>query len=73
MSETFNDKLTAAKQELWQKLTVEERFLIADQFFMTAKELIVENAPKGLSENQLKRYVYENMYEEPPPTGLWVD
>lgn len=73
MSETFSDKLDAAKQVLWRKLTVEERFLIADHFFMTAKELIIENAPKDLSENQLKRYVYEKMYEEPPPAGLWVD
>jgi hypothetical protein len=71
VSDTFNDKLAAAKQTPWKKLTVEERFLIADQFFMTSKELIIENAPKELSENQLKRYVYEKMYNEPPPTELW--
>ena len=52
MSDTFNDKLPAAKQKLWQKLTVEERFLIADQFYMTSKELIIENAPKDLSETR---------------------
>lgn len=71
MGETFNDTLSRAKRELWNKLTVEERFLIADQFFATAKDIIIDNAPKHLSDNQLKRYVYEKMYDEPAPKGLW--
>jgi len=71
MNDTFNDKIASAKQKLWQKLTVEERFLIADQFYMTSKELIIENAPTNLTENQLKRYVYEKIYNEPPPADLW--
>lgn len=71
MSEEFREKLDAAKRNLWQKLSVEERFLLADHFFMTAKEIIIDNAPRGLSENQLKRYVYEKMYNEPPPDEIW--
>ena len=71
MSAEFHEKLDSARRELWQKLTVEERFLLADHFFMTAKEIIIDNAPKDLSENQLKRYVYEKMYNEPPPDELW--
>lgn len=71
MSEEFHEKLDAAKRNLWQKLSVEERFLLADHFFMTAKEIIIDNAPRGLSENQLKRYVYEKMYNEPPPDEIW--
>ena len=71
MSDKFHEKLDAAKRKLWQKLTVEERFLITDQFYMTAKAIIIDNAPKDLSENQLKRYVYEKMYNEPPPNELW--
>ncbi|MBX3244576.1 MAG: hypothetical protein KF685_08995 [Acidobacteria bacterium] len=71
MNDTFNDRLSEAKRKLWEKLTMEERLLITDQFFMTAKDIIIDNAPKHLSENQLKRYVYEKMYHEPPPKGLW--
>lgn len=71
MSDEFNDRIRALKRELWQKLTQEERFLIADQFYMTAKEIIIENAPKDLGENELKRYVYEKMYNVAPPANLW--
>lgn len=71
MSDGFNDRLRAAKHELFQKLTVEERLLIADHFFVTAKEIIIDNAPENLNENQLKRYVYEKMYNEAPPADLW--
>lgn len=71
MSEEFREKLDVAKRNLWQKLSVEGRFLLADHFFMTAKEIIIDNAPRGLSENQLKRYVYEKMYNEPPPDEIW--
>ncbi len=71
MSDAFHDRLSAAKRKLWEKLTMEERLLITDQFYMTAKDIIIDNAPKDLSENQLKRYVYEKMHNEPPPPGLW--
>ena len=71
MSDTFNDRLSQAKRKLWEKLTMEERVLIMDQFYMTARDIILDNAPKHLSENQLKRYVYANMYNEPAPKGLW--
>jgi hypothetical protein len=71
MNEAFCDKVSAAKQALWKKLTEEERLLIADQFYMTAKKIIIDNAPQELSENQLKRYAYEKMYDELPPLGLW--
>lgn len=71
MNDTFNDRLSEAKRKLWEKLTMEERLLITDQFFMTAKDIIIDNAPKHLSENQLKRYVYQKLHNEPPPKGLW--
>ena len=65
MSDQFRD--------LCQKLTIEERFLILANYFETTKKIIAENAPSGLSENQLKRYVYEKMYDEPAPAEIWVD
>lgn len=71
MNETIKDRLSEAKRRLWKKLTVEERLLIADQFFVTTRDIIIDNAPKNLSENQLKRYVYEKLHNEPPPKGLW--
>jgi hypothetical protein len=60
-------------QEIWEKLTVSERVLICAQFYETARDIIVDNAPKDLTENQLKRYVYEKMYHEVPPAEFWPD
>ena len=60
-------------QEVWSKLTESDRFLVCAQFFETARDIIIDNAPKDLSENQLKRYVYEKLYHEAPPAEIWVD
>lgn len=60
-------------QEIWNKLTVSERLLVCAHFRETARDIIIDNAPKELSENQLKRYVYEKMYHEAPPPDLWAD
>jgi hypothetical protein len=46
MSAEFHEKLDAAKRKLWQKLTAEERFLLAPHFFMTAKKMIIDIRPK---------------------------
>jgi len=63
--------MTKEYRALMEKLTIEDHYLILDIFFSTAKKLIIENAPSDLDENQLKRYVYQRMYDEPPPAGLW--
>ena len=57
--------------ELMNRLTPSDRMLITSLFWDTAKKIIVDNAPRDLSENELKRYVYEKMYDEPPPVDLW--
>jgi len=59
-------------KELIDKLNASERLLITSLFWDTAKEIIVDNAPRDLNENQLKRYVYEKMYGEPAPAGAWT-
>ena len=56
---------------LINKLTESERILITSLFWDTARKIIVDIAPKELSDNQLKRYVYEKMYSEPAPSDLW--
>lgn len=56
---------------LMNKLSESDRLLVVSLFWDTAREIIVDNAPKGLSENQLKRYVYEKMYDESAPPGIW--
>ncbi len=61
-----------ALKELWSKLTESERLLICAKFHETARDIIIDNAPRELSENQLKRYVYEKMCHEPAPPDLWV-
>ena len=60
-----------AYKNLIDKLSVSDRFLVTSLFWDTARDIIVDNAPKNLSENQLKRYVYEKMYNEPAPSELW--
>ncbi len=59
-------------KELIDKLSESERMLVTYLFWDTAKQIILDNAPKDLSENQLKRYVYEKMYDEPAPAGVWT-
>jgi len=60
-----------AYRELMEKLSVSDRFLITGIFWETARDIIADNAPKGHSENELKRHIYEKMYKEPAPAGLW--
>jgi hypothetical protein len=61
--------MNEAYRKLIDKLSVSERLLITSLFFDTARDIIEDNAPEGLSENQLRRYVYERMYKEPAPPG----
>jgi len=60
-----------AHRELMEKLSESDRFLITGMFWETARDIIADNAPKGPTENELKRYIYEKMYKEPAPSGLW--
>jgi hypothetical protein len=60
-------------QEIWSKLTESERLLVCAQFHESARDIIIDNAPKDLSENQLKRYVYEKLYHESAPADIWKD
>ena len=60
-----------AYKNLIDKLSVSDRFLVTSLFWDTARDIIVDNAPKNLSENQLKRYIYEKMYNEPAQSGWW--
>ena len=60
-----------AYRELIEKLSVSDRFLITGMFWETARDMIADSAPKDLTENELKRYIYEKMYKEPAPEGLW--
>jgi hypothetical protein len=57
--------MRAQHQQIWDKPTESERLLICAQFDETARDIIIDNAPKELSENQLERCVYETMYHEP--------
>ena len=59
-------------RELIDKLSESDRLLVVSLFWDTARRIIVDNAPNGLSENQLKRYVYEKMYEVSAPSEVWI-
>ena len=45
----------------------EERVLMGSRSFDAAREVILASLPKGLSEIELKRQLYQRIYGEPLP------
>ena len=46
--------MTKEYRALMEKLTIDDRYLILDIFFSTAKKLIIENAPKDFGRESIE-------------------
>ena len=60
---------TAEVKQLFRRLIMsrseEERFMMCAEMFDSAREIIRASMPKGLSEAEERRYIYEVTYNEP--------
>jgi len=45
----------------------EERFMMGVNSFEAAREIVLASLPKGLSQEELKRQLYQRIYGEPLP------
>ncbi len=45
----------------------EERFIMGARMFTAARKMVLASAPAGLSEIELKRWLYQRIYGEPLP------
>ncbi|HMU34419.1 MAG TPA: hypothetical protein PKC89_11190 [Pyrinomonadaceae bacterium] len=70
--EDTNRKVRAVQQRIWMSFSESERFRKGAELFDLARKAIVSRAPNGLSEDELKRFVFEEMYgfEMPKAGGL---
>ncbi|MCU1290628.1 MAG: hypothetical protein JWN60_2857 [Acidobacteria bacterium] len=53
--------------EILMSRTEEERFLMCAEMYESAREIIVSEMPKDLTENDCKKYVYEKIHHETFP------
>lgn len=50
------------QHKLWMSLPEEERFRRTGELFALAKHLAERRAPKGVSENKRRRFVFRELY-----------
>lgn len=55
----------------WLDKTPQERTKAASLMFMSARKVILNTMPPGLSEQDQKRYIYERTYGEPLPEDFF--
>ena len=48
-----------------------ERFLMGSQMFEAARRMVIASFPADLSETERKRRLFERIYGEEPPSGLF--
>ncbi|MBV9217050.1 MAG: hypothetical protein JO053_12825 [Acidobacteria bacterium] len=54
--------MRARQQAYWMSLSEEERLRRCGRLFATAKRFAEERAPKGLSTEERKRFVFRELY-----------
>lgn len=59
------------QNELWMKRTPQERARFASAMFAAARNVLIASLPKGLSERELKKKIYERTYGEPLPADFF--
>lgn len=59
--------------EMMMKLGAEKRIALAGEMFMAARQLLLASLPKDLSEREIKKRYYFQMYGEPLPKDFFKD
>lgn len=68
--EDTNREVRAIQQQIWMKLSEEERFRKCGEMFELAKAFAASRAPTGLSSEELSRFVFREIYGfEMPKVG----
>ena len=60
-------EIEALQNELWMKRTPQARTRAASEMFAAARHILIKSLPEGLSDDELRRRVYERTYAEPFP------
>jgi hypothetical protein len=61
-------EIEALCQSLWMQRTPEERLIRCALMFDAARELVLASLPKDLDAEELRKRLYERIYEEPWPS-----
>ncbi|MGI8641615.1 MAG: hypothetical protein ACR2MG_16925 [Pyrinomonadaceae bacterium] len=59
------------QNKLWMKKTTVERAEFMFGMFATARRAVIASLPKGLSEREFKKQLYERTYGEPLPEDFF--
>jgi len=60
--EDTNKEVRALQQRIWMTLSEAERFRQCGEMFELAKAFAVSRAPAGLSDEELARFVFRELY-----------
>lgn len=60
--EDTNREVRSVQQQIWMSFSEEERFRRCGEMFELARKFALVRAPKGLSSEQLLRFVFKEMY-----------
>ena len=67
MTDTSPEIAELVRQKLMAR-SCEERFLMGVRSFDAALEMVLASLPEGLSEEELKRQLFQRLYGQPLPT-----
>ncbi len=61
------------QNKLWMERTVDERAEFMFGMFATARRVLIESLPKGLSDRELREQIYFRTYGEHLPDDFFKD
>ena len=67
MTDTPPEIAELVRQRLMTR-SAEERFLMGVRSFEAAREMVLASLPAGLSPEELKRQLFQRLYDQPLPT-----
>ena len=66
MSDTSPEIVELVRQKIMAR-SAEERFMMGVSSFDAAREMVLASLPAGLSPEELKRQLFQRVYDEPMP------